>query len=192
MNIRKRFWIFAATVGIVLVAVWIGCFLRINRAYPQAELIRVGLNEPLQYGLYTVTVSEAHIEDTSALYEKYELSADYKTLPEKTLMCTVNIRRTKPDLKDSSQHSLNLSYITAVSGAWRNMADLSELFESLNSGVVTPSRLQQGEQQSYTLAFGLWKDSFSPTHWERLDEIPFAIQLSIYPQKNEISLGALK
>ena len=167
-------------------AIWTICFLRVNRAYPQAELIQVGLDEPLQYGSYTITANAAYIEDTVALYHENGLSVEDKTLPEKTLVCSVTIERSDSNSIDPAQADLKLSYVTAVSGAWRNLIDTSELYSVLNKGAVKLNELRNGERQTYFLLFGLWKDSFSSESWRQLGKKAVLFQLSIYPQKNEI------
>ena len=173
-------------MGIVLIVVWTICFLRVNRAYPQAELIQVGLDEPLQYGPYTITANEAYIEDTAALYHENGLSVEDKALPEKTLVCSVTIERSDSNSIDPVQADLKLSYVTAVSGAWRNLIDTGELYSVLNKGAVKLNELQYGEKQTYFLLFGLWKDSFSPNSLEHLEDRLFTLQLSLYPIKCEI------
>lgn len=188
MDIRKRPLVVVLLMGVILTAVWIVCFLRINQAYPQAKLIQVGLSEPLQYGSYTITANEAYIEDTAALYRENGLSVEDKTLPEKTLVCSVTIERSDSNSIDPVQADLKLSYVTAVSGAWKNLIDTGELYAVLNQGAVKLNELQQGEKQTYLLPFGLWKDSFSLVRWNDLSEHLFTVQLSIYPQKREILL----
>ena len=169
-------------------AIWTICFLRVNRAYPQAELIQVGLDEPLQYGPYTITANKAYIEDTATLYHENGLSVEDKALPEKTLVCSVTIERSNSNPTDPVQADLKLSYVTAVSGAWRNLIDTGELYSVLNKEVVELNELHNGERQTYLLPFGLWKDSFSLVRWKNLSEHLFTVQLSIYPQKCEILL----
>ena len=186
MNNRKRPLVIALLMGITLMAIWTICFLRVNRAYPQAELIQVGLDEPLQYGSYTITANAAYIEDTVALYHENELSVEDKTLPEKTLVCSVTIERSDSNSIDPVQADLKLSYVTAVSGAWRNLIDTGELYSVLNKGAVKLNELRNGERQTYFLPFGLWKDSFSSESWTQLGKKAVLFQLSIYPQKNEI------
>lgn len=186
MNSRKRSLVIALLMGIIFTAVWIVCFLRINRAYPQAELIQVGLDEPLQYGSYTITANAAYIEDTVALYHENGLSVEDKALPEKTLVCSIIIERSASNSIDPVQADLRLSYITAVSGAWRNLIDTGELYSVLNKGAVKLNELRNGERQTYFLPFGLWKDSFSSESWTQLGKKAVLFQLSIYPQKNEI------
>lgn len=188
MIIRKRSLVIVLLIGIVLVAVWIVCFLRINQIYPQAELFQVGLNEPLQYGPYTITANAAYVEDTVALYKENGLSVEDKTLPEKTLVCTVTIERNSSNSIDPAQANLNISYVTATSGAWSNLVDIGELYSALNGGTVMLGGFQHGERQTYLLPFGLWKDSFSLVRWQNLSEHLFTVQLSIYPQKFEILL----
>ena len=173
-------------MGIVFMSVWTICFLRVNRAYPQAELIQVGLDEPLQYGPYTITANAAYIEDTVALYHENGLSVEDKALPEKTLVCSIIIERSASNSIDPVQADLRLSYITAVSGAWRNLIDTGELYSVLNKGAVKLNELQHGESQTYLLPFGLWKDSFSPNSLEHLEDRLFTLQLSLYPIKCEI------
>lgn len=187
MNSRKRSLVIALLMGIILMAVWTICFLRVNRAYPQAELIQVGLNEPLQYGPYTITANAAYIEDTITLYHENGLSVEDKALPEKTLVCSVTIERSDSNSIDPVQADLKLSYVTAVSGAWRNLIDTGELYSVLNKGTVKLNELQHGEKQTYFLTFGLWKDSFSLRSWTHLDKKTFSLQLSIYPRKNEVT-----
>ena len=186
MNSRKRSLVIALLMGFIFTAVWIVCFLRINRAYPQAELIQVGLDEPLQYGPYTITANAAYIEDTVALYHENGLSVEDKALPEKTLVCSIIIKRSASNSIDPVQADLRLSYITAVSGAWRNLIDTGELYSVLNKGAVKLNELRNGERQTYFLLFGLWKDSFSSESWTQLGKKAVLFQLSIYPQKNEI------
>ena len=188
MNIRKRSLAIALLTGIIFTAIWLVCFLRVNRAYPQAELVQVGLNEPLQYGPYTIKATAAYIEDTVALYHENGLSVEDKTLPEKTLVCTVTIEQSGSNSIDPAQADLNIPYVTAVSGAWRNMVDTGELYSALNKGAVKLNELQHGERQTYFLPFGLWKNSFSLARWKNLSEHLFTVQLSIYPQKCEILL----
>lgn len=175
-------------MGIILIAVWAVCFIHINRAYPQAELIRVGLGEPLQYGLYTVTVNQVYMEDTITLYEENGLSVGDKALPEIMLICAVTIERNAPALAGSPQTDLKISHITVTSGAWSNMVDTGELYMLLNEGNVAPDQLQEGEQQTYLLPFGIWSDGLSSNGLEYLGERSFTLQLSIYPQKREVVL----
>ena len=186
MNSQKRFLMIALLMGIVLMVVWTICFLRVNRAYPQAELIQVGLDEPLQYGPYTITANAAYIEDTVSLYHENGLSVEDKALPEKTLVCSVTIERSDSNSIDPAQANLKLSHVTAVSGAWRNLIDTGELYSVLNKGAVKLNELQHGERQTYFLIFGLWKDSFSSGSWTHLDKKTVSFQCSIYPRKNEI------
>lgn len=176
----------ALLMGIILMAVWTICFLGVNRAYPQAELIQVGLDEPLQYGPYTITANAAYIEDTVSLYHENGLSVEDKALPEKTLVCSVTIERSDSNSIDPVQADLKLSYVTAVSGAWRNLIDTGELYSVLNKGAVKLNEIQHGERQTYLFPFGLWEDSFSSRSWAHLDRKTFLLQLSIYPQKHEI------
>lgn len=176
----------ALLMGIVLMVIWTICFLRVNRAYLQAELIQVGLDEPLQYGPYTITANAAYIEDTVSLYHENGLSVEDKALPEKTLVCSVTIERSDTNSIDPVQADLKLSYVTAVSGAWRNLIDTGELYSVLNKGAVKLNELRNGERQTYFLPFGLWKDSFSSESWTQLGKKAVLFQLSIYPQKNEI------
>lgn len=185
MNFRKRSLMVALLTGTILAAVWTVCFLRINRAYPQAEPVQVGLNEPLQYGPYTITAKAAYMEDTAALYQENGLSTEDKVLPEKTLVCSVAIERSGSD-SDPAQADWKLSYVTAVSGAWRNLMDTGELYSALNKETVRPDELPQGKGQTYFLTFGLWKDSFSPESWAQLGKKTVSIQLSVYPRKYEI------
>ena len=173
-------------MGIALTAVWIACFLRVNRTYPQAELLQVGLNEPLQYGPYTIMANTAYIENTATLYQENGLSVEDKALPEKTLVCSVAIERSDSNSVDFAQADLKIPYVTAVSGAWRNLIDTGELYSVLNKGTVELNELQNGERQTYLLPFGLWKDSFSSRSWTHLDEKTFSLQLSVYPRKHEI------
>lgn len=160
--------------------------MRVNQAYPGAELIQARLNEPLQYGPYTVTVSEAHIEDTTAIYEENGLSVSGKTLPEATLVCSVIIERSASDLNDQGQADLKIAHIAVTSGAWSSIVGIDELYAALNKEVIALGELQQGEKQKYLLPFGLWKDSISKDGWSHLMERPFILQLSLYPQKREI------
>lgn len=186
MNSRKRSLVIALLMAIVLMAVWTICFLRVNRAYPQAELIQVGLDEPLQYGPYTITANAAYIEDTITLYHENGLSVEDKALPEKTLVCSVTIERSDSNSIDPVQADLKLSYVTAVSGAWRNLIDTGELYSVLNKGTVKLNELQEGEQQVYLLTFGIWRDSLSPNSLEHLGKRSFTLQLLLYPIKCEI------
>lgn len=188
MGKKRQLWLFAAITGIVIMVVWTICFARVNRAYPQAEVIRVELNEPLEYGPYTVTVKKACVEETAALYENSGLSTTDSALPESILLCTVTIERNASDLAGQKQADLKIPHIAAASGAWSNMVDTGELYTALNKEAVPLEQLRQGEQQTYLLPFGLWKDSFSDISWERLSERSFRIQLSLYPNKCEILL----
>ncbi len=188
MNRKKLFWLFPLMTAIFVVAVWVVCFLRVNRAYPQAELIQVGINEPLQYGPYAITVNHVYMEDTIALYEKNGLSVGDKRLPEAMLVCAVTIERNSLDLTGSAQADLKISHITATSGAWSNMVDTGELYTVLNNGATMLDQLQEGEQQTYLLPFGIWWDGFSANSLEHLDQRSFSLQLSIYPQKREVLL----
>lgn len=182
---KKLLWLFASTLGIAVVAVWAIFFVRVNHAYPGAELIQARLNEPLQYGPYTVTVSEAHIEDTTAIYKENGLSVSGKTLPEATLVCSVIIERSASDLNIQGQSDLKMLHIAATSGAWSSIVD-TELYTALNKKTVALDELRQGEKQKYLLPFGLWKDSFPKDSWSHLMERRFILQLSLYPQKREI------
>lgn len=188
MNRKKLSWLFPLMTAIFVIAAWAVCFLRVNRAYPQAELIQVGLNEPLQYGPYSITVNQAYMEDTIALYEKNGLSVGDKRLPELMLVCVVTIKRNSPDLTGSTQTDLKISHIAATSGAWSNMVDTGELYTVLNKGTMVLDQLQEDEQQTYLLPFGIWWDGFSATHLEHLGQRSFTLQLSIYPQKREVLL----
>ena len=69
-----------------------------------------------------------------------------------------------------------------------NMVDTGELYTVLNKEAVPLEQLRQGEQQTYLLPFGLWKDSFSDISWEHLSERSFILQLSLYPNKCETLL----
>ncbi len=100
MNRRKQLWLFAAIVCIAVSAAWAIFFVRVNRAYPGAEVIQAGLNEPLQYGPYTVTVNKACIEDTITFCEENRLSVVDKMLPEAILICSVTNERGASDLSD--------------------------------------------------------------------------------------------
>lgn len=188
VNRKKLFWLFPLMAAVFVIIAWAVCFLHVNQAYPQAELIRAGLNEPLQYGPYTVTVNQAYMEDTIALYEENGLSVGDKMLPEVMLVCTVTINLNDVDLANPAQANLKISHIAATSGAWSNMVDMGELYMVLNEGTVMLDQLQEGEQQTYILPFGIWLDGFSSNSLEHLDERPFTLQLSIYPQKREVLL----
>lgn len=186
MDRKKQLWLFAAIACIAIVAVWVIFFVRVNRAYPGAEVIQARLHEPLQYGPYTVTVSEARIEDTTAIYEENGLSVSGKTLPEATLVCSVTIERSASDLSDQGQADLKIAHIAVTSGAWSSIVGIDELYAALNKEAIALGELQQGEKQTYILPFGIWQDSFSPNSLQYLSECPFILQLSLYPQKREI------
>ncbi len=173
-------------VGVILIAVWTICFIHINRTYPQADLIRVELGEPLQYGPYTVTVNQAYMEDTITLYEESGLSTVDEVLPEITLVCSVTIKRTNSDRTDKIQSDLKISHVAAISGAWSNMVDTGELYKLLNEGAVALDQLQEGERQTYLLPFGIWSGGLSSNSLEHLGKRSFTLQLSLYPQKCEI------
>ena len=85
-------------MGIVIMVVWSTCFVRVNRAYPQAEVTRAELDEPLEYGQYTVTVKKACMEETAALYEENGLSTADRTLPEAE-PCDTLCRHTTPSTR---------------------------------------------------------------------------------------------
>ena len=161
MGRKRQLWLFAAIMGIVIMVVWSTCFVRANRAYPQAEVTRAELDEPLEYGQYTVTVKKA---------------------------CTVTIERNGPDLVGQEQADLKMPHIAAVSGAWSSMVDTGELYHALNKETVALNELRQGEKQTYLLPFELWRGSFSDISWEHLSERSFMLQLSLYPNKCEILL----
>lgn len=188
VNRKKLSWLFPLMTAIFVVAVWAVCFLRVNRAYPQAELIQVGINEPLQYGPYAITVNQVYMEDTIALYEENGLSVGDKRLPETMLVCAVTIERNSLDLTGSAQANLKISHIAATSGAWSNMVDTGELYAVLNNGASVLDQLQEGEQQTYLLPFGIWWDGFSANSLEHLDQRSFTLQLSLYPKKYEIAV----
>lgn len=188
MGRKRQLWLFAAIMGIVIMVVWSTCFVRVNRAYPQAEVTRAELDEPLEYGQYTVTVKKACMEETAALYEENGLSTADRTLPEAVLLCTVTIERNGPDLVGQEQADLKMPHIAAVSGAWSSMVDTGELYHALNKETVALNELRQGEKQTYLLPFELWRGSFSDISWEHLSERSFMLQLSLYPNKCEILL----
>lgn len=188
VNRKKLSWLFPLMTAIFVAAAWAICFLRVNRAYPQAELIQVGINEPLQYGPYTITVNQAYMEDTIALYEENGLSVGDKRLPEAILVCAVTIERNSLDLTGSSQADLKISHIAATSGAWSNMVDTGELYTVLNKGATVLDQLQEGEQQTYLLPFGIWWVGFSASSLKYLNQRSFTLQLSLYPKKYEIAV----
>lgn len=188
VNRKKLLWLFAAIMCIAVIAAWAIFFVRVNQAYPGAELIQAGLNEPLQYGPYTVTVNEAYIEDIITFYEENRLSVADKMLPGAILICSVTIERSVSDLSSQEKNDLKITHIAATSGAWSNMADTGELYAALNKEPVALNELRQGEKQTYLLPFELGRDSFSNISWEHLSERSFMLQLSLYPDKCEILL----
>lgn len=189
VNRKKQLWIFAAIVCIVGIAAWAIFFVRVNQAYPGAELIQAGLNEPLQYGPYAVTVNEAYIEDTITFYEENRLSAVDKMLPEAILICSVTIERSASDLSNQEKNDLKIAHIAVTSRAWSSIVD-TELYTALNKEAMALDGLRQGEKQAYLLPFELWRDSFSNISWEHLSERFFMLQLSLYPNKCEILFQA--
>lgn len=188
MGGKRRLWLFAAVTGIVIMAAWSISFVRVNRTYPQAEVIRTGLDEPLKYGPYTITVKKARMEETTALYEENGLSTADRALPEAVLLCTVTIKRNASGLSGQEQADLKIPHIAAASGAWSGMVDAGELYHALNKETVALNELRLGEKQTYLLPFELWRDSFSDISWEHLSERSFMLQLSLYPNKCEILL----
>ena len=93
MGNRRQRRILWAVVALILAVLWAVCALRVNHAYPQAVSVQAGMNEPLRYGPYTLTLTQARIEDTAALYAENGLATQGAFLPEKTLLCTVNVGR---------------------------------------------------------------------------------------------------
>lgn len=188
MRRTKTFWRLAAIAGIAVIAAWAVCFARVNAAYPQAGSVRAGRNEPLQYGPYLITVQEVSIRDTLRLYTENGLSAEGKSLPEATLLCTVVIRRNERDAAEPTQANLKLPCLAAVSGAWSNRVGIGEVYTALNPEAAAPDALRQGEERTFLLPFELWKDSFSDAGWEHLNERTFVLQLALYPDRYEILL----
>ena len=181
MGNRRQRRILWAVVALILAVLWAVCALRVNHAYPQAVSVQAGMNEPLRYGPYTLTLTQARIEDTAALYAENGLATQGAFLPEKTLLCTVNVGR-----DGAAQEEPGMLYAAAVSGAWQCMADRGEMYGALDLARPDLSEVQPGEPQTWLFLFGLYRETFSEESWERLTEKTFTLQFSLYPEKREI------
>lgn len=143
-----------------------------------------------------MTLQSAWLADTAELYGACGLP-DEGPLPEQTLLCAVTVCRggaapEKAALEGAGERAgetmdgiAPLRCWTAAFEGWGNVVDTGPLFEALNPGAPLPEQLPPGAQQSYLVPVALWQASFSPRHWQRLNESDFRLQLSVYPVARE-------
>ncbi|HIZ20631.1 MAG TPA: hypothetical protein H9674_07210 [Firmicutes bacterium] len=176
----------AAAAGVIVLcaaAVFIAGYIRVNRAYPPAEVENVPVGEtavlrgieisPQNFELLTAEqINEAapgYLETQSVRGEDIRL-----------LLVAVHLKNTSQEEKRADVVSFS-----AQGRAWRNGLNL-DLFYHFNEDPNTT--LEPGEEKTLILPFEVLRMHFWERDWQQIDEWPFEVVINLYPTLQKLTM----
>ncbi|MBQ8558692.1 MAG: DUF5067 domain-containing protein [Tyzzerella sp.] len=180
---KNRRFIYGVLCGLIILlfALFIIGYTKVNRKYPEAINEKYNIGEMFEYDGCDISVRDYSIlNKTEAINSGYyvEDDADYKILK-----CTLEATN-----NSDSEKSPELYYIEAESSVWHNGIDL-EVIDNANQATdsLRPT-LKSGETATVTIAFVMYKFQFSDARWKRIDSDNIYLVFSLYPVKKYVVL----
>jgi frataxin-like iron-binding protein CyaY len=166
---------------------------RINKQYPNAQIVEHNLDEVIKGGNTSISVQSGELIDGAHLKElapdfteaiKNEDGSDLKSDQVRVLMVHLKLHNNTDE-----PQTMTLVQLIAESLIWANGIE-NEIYQMLNPGKgnLVNMQLNPNQEIEIVLPYMMYHFQFQPRDWEKIDERRFDLVLSQYPVKHIVRL----
>lgn len=159
----------------------------VNFQWPAADLIEIPPKESFYMQGLTMSVISSFIATPSEVYEEYDIAEEEKEQlfleqmiaqgwDAKVLVVALSAVN-----ETNSKITFQAGSLMAECGPWSNGVD-HDLFKVANQSTGT-IEIEPGQFKNIYLFYDLYDQHFTVTAWKSLDSLPFALSISLYPEK---------
>ncbi len=172
---------------LMLLIIWMGNIICINKKYPEAILDRHLLGETFEWNGFEICATDIQFLD-----ENY-VNTIFKDEIEnfggcKCVLVFLTITNNSTEMKEIQLYPLILQ-----SGAWKNsilmmtFGDISQMYYPELPVTLHP-KLEAGESIQCVLPYTMVKTIFTDKQWEKCENAEYELVFSLYPVKTFIKL----
>lgn len=191
---NSSFYIKGILIAFVIVAIGVGCTLRIirlNRNYPNPEVQRYTTNEPFIMDNFEVTVTEhqlltvPEIKEQMADYDVTYVDNQGNNMDERLLLTELHLKNIGKEADVFYTYPCTLQSNAYSQGIILEYYDDFNLHLENTDGAVF---LEPGEEITVYLPYIIYQISFLDSAWSKIDSREFELVFSLYPINRVVTL----